>query len=417
MTALLLFHARTGARVTMRTAAPLFSAIVAVLIMCGSPAEALRAVAKEAYSIPRLNSGPIFIAALAFVLCAWGARRLAAGLNQWFRSLPVSSAASRRGLLLGLLVVELPVVFALTLLALVVISERWPLIRAAGATAALPPLRWTVVLAASAIFALPVQRAKLTRTCALVAAAMALFGRWWYLIPAVLLLALGEECAGSIRTVPARQPWSSTRFPLTARIAWRALRLKTVTAVLPGLAALAAGWFFITNNALSAARTAGAARFSGTLACALCLASLARSLAVRRPPWPWSRSLPWSSMDRVIQDASFLAIHAVPLATAVSLRSATAAVQVLLAIPLLSLRAVDHMRRLPARRHGMSLFLLEGLIDAMLLALVPGAALLFLAGVVPALYLARHSESHQGVGDWGEIHHAAAGDTFVGRDE
>jgi hypothetical protein len=122
-------------------------------------------------------------------------------------------------------------------------------------------------------------------------------------------------------------------------------------------------------------------------------------------------------MDRVIQDVLFLAIHALPLAIAVALLNGTAAVLVLLALPLLSLRAAEHMRRLSARRHGMSLFLLEGLIDAMVLALVPGAGLLFLAGVAPALYLARHSESHQRVGDWGEILHAAVGDTFLERNE
>src|SRR5215469_7698740 len=105
--ALLRFHFRVGVRVAIRASPPLFCAIVA---------------------------GVVFpIAAIAFLLPAWGKARLRQSLNGWMRHLPLSDGMNGVGLWLALVTVQLPLVVMLTLLGLVAARSglpiRWPAIR------------------------------------------------------------------------------------------------------------------------------------------------------------------------------------------------------------------------------------------------------------------------------------------------
>ena len=56
-----------------------------------------------------------------------------------------------------------------------------------------------------------------------------------------------------------------------------------------------------------------AARLGAGLGVVLALAQMAEALAVRRPAWPWSRSLPWSAARRAGADALILGGHVLPL--------------------------------------------------------------------------------------------------------
>lgn len=173
---------------------------------------------------------------------------------------------------------------------------------------------------------------------------------------------------------------------------------------------MGAAWAFVANNELAPEHVRLAARLGGGLATVLLLASLGESLAVRRPAWPWSRSLPWTAAQRVRSDALFLALHALPL---VLLAAAVhpAALAVLAILPFLAVRAAGAMRRAPERRTGASgEILAEGFLLAALVALLPWTSLLALAGTPFAVRAAAERDKRQKVSRWLELHHLAAGD-------
>jgi hypothetical protein len=148
----------------------------------------------------------------------------------------------------------------------------------------------------------------------------------------------------------------------------------------------------------------------GCVAVLLFLAGLAGQLAVRRPVWPWARSLPWSVARRVSSDALFMASQAIPLMLLTALLDARAALAVLAVVPFLALRAAAYVRRVADRRSGVGGFIVEGLITGALVCLVPETAWVFLVAAPLALRAATDAELHQKATRWSERHHAAAGD-------
>lgn len=137
---------------------------------------------------------------------------------------------------------------------------------------------------------------------------------------------------------------------------------------------------------------------------------MGESLAVRRPAWPWSRSLPWSAARRAGADAAILGGHVLPLVL-LAARIDPAALVILAILPLLSIRAAGAMRRAPERRTGAAgEIVFEGALLAALAALLPWTAILPLALVPWALRAAAERERRQKVSRWLELHHLAAGD-------
>ena len=194
------------------------------------------------------------------------------------------------------------------------------------------------------------------------------------------------------------------------RTAWRAVRWRVLRAYGAALAALGATALFASNNPMPGPLLSATVRFGGAFAGALFMAILAQQLAVRRPVWPWARSLPHSSGQRILSDALILCLAAVPLLVCASLVDITGALTSLSAMPLLSVRAAGHMRRLPERKTGSSVVLVEGFAIAAALALFSWSSLVWLAGVPAAFGAARRLETRQKVTRWLELHHTAAGD-------
>src|SRR5215470_16517841 len=95
--AILQFHFRVGVRVAIRASPPVFCVIVAGILFQDSASEATLMVARAAYSSVFLP-----IAAIAFLLPAWGKSRLQQSLNGWTRHLPLSDGMNRIGLWLAL---------------------------------------------------------------------------------------------------------------------------------------------------------------------------------------------------------------------------------------------------------------------------------------------------------------------------
>ncbi|HKV06565.1 MAG TPA: hypothetical protein VJ725_00410, partial [Thermoanaerobaculia bacterium] len=152
----------------------------------------------------------------------------------------------------------------------------------------------------------------------------------------------------------------------------------------------------------------------GGWAAVLLLAQMAETLAVRRPAWPWARSLPGSARRRVGFDAALLALHTLPLFALGIWLAPTP--WVLLApaaiVPFLALRAAGAMRRAPERRTGASgEIVAEGLFLGALVALLPWTALLALPAIPWAWRAAAERDRAQKVSRWLELHHLAAGDS------
>jgi hypothetical protein len=173
---------------------------------------------------------------------------------------------------------------------------------------------------------------------------------------------------------------------------------------------MAGAWAFVAHNALAPEHVALAALLGGGCAVVFLFAQLGETLAARRPAWPWSRSLPWSASRRVISDAAFLAVHALPLLIlAVAIHPAALALFAL--TPPFAVRVAGAMRRAPERRTGASgEILMEGLPAAAAVALLPWISLLLLAATPLALRAAAERERRQKVSRWLELHHLAVGD-------
>ncbi len=403
--AILLFHLRVGGRLAIQSFIPLFSAMIFVIMLQIDPAAFVEQIARQIFGSPPSTGILVVLACLASAFPVWAAPRMAHGLNSWVRHLPISSSNNRRGLALALIVVQTPLVVALGIFAFVAssrgISVFGPIL-----------LRILLLIVGTAFAALPVKNRWASAPIASAGALLALFGQAWMLLPALFLLLLADILAGPIREVRAHKPWSAAGAWFGYRIAWRALGWRMLGCYLIALLPLGFALLFIRNNELSGGFLSGTARFSGSMAMVLFLSILSERLSVRRPVWPWARSLAWSSLRRVLDDALLLAVHALILLILSALLHLESAVLLLLVLPLLAVRAAGHMRRMPERRMRNGPFLLEGFFISGIVALLPWSVLLTLAAAPVALVAARNTDSRQKVTRWLEKHHDAGGDSL-----
>ena len=168
----------------------------------------------------------------------------------------------------------------------------------------------------------------------------------------ILLLIASDLLSGPIQEKTRRRPWRSAESFFEFKVAWRAIGSKLLRQYLISLLILGVTALFAHNSELGGSLLSATGRFGGCIAIAVFLSSTAAKLAKNRPGWPWARSFPISSCRRVATDALFLGIHSVPLLIPVAFIDTSAMWIVLLTIPLLSLRAAGHMRRLREREPG-----------------------------------------------------------------
>jgi hypothetical protein len=235
-------------------------------------------------------------------------------------------------------------------------------------------------------------------------------------LPGAALLLVAERIAGPLAPRPHRPMLRAAYAPtgparIGLRIAWRASRARLLIAYLAPVVPLAVGGLFVANNELSAPQQGLALRLAFGAALVVLLASLAHTLAVRRPTWPWARSLPWSALRRARADAILLGAAALPpVALAAALRPA-AAVPVLAMLPLAAALAAGALRRAPERRSGAAgEVLVVGLFAVGVVALVPLLAAAALAATPWAIAAAAERERGLRVSRWLDRHHLAVGD-------
>lgn len=196
-------------------------------------------------------------------------------------------------------------------------------------------------------------------------------------------------------------------------LSMRAVRGRLIIAYLPAAVALGAAWLFLTNNELAARTAFSLSLFGLSLGLTGFIGTAAEILAVRRPAWPWSRSLPRSAAARVRDDALLLALLALPLAAGLAILHRQAWEIVYLAGPLawLAARGAGAMREAGDKPFGvLGQTAVEGTMISMALALLPWISFLLAAAAPVAFLLARNSERRLKPTRWAERHHANAGD-------
>lgn len=409
--ALLRFHLHVGSRLALRALMPTVAAALGGLFFLGD----------DFYiSFSRLLFGPaskggsgVLIALTAVGFASVAAPRVCRGLGGWMRHLPIHGRAQRRAALVAIAVAQTPLLLGFVGFAWVATN----LGKHPGAFL-VDLLALAVCALAAALVVMPVERPVAVRPLALAAAVAAVSGGALPLGAGALLLLAADAVAGELpRHATAGTPVAGGgRTGLSGdfvelRIAWRALKWRLLSAWALGLLPLGAAFLFVTNNELAPRHVRLAALLGGAGAVVFLLADLGEALGVRRPAWPWVRSLPWSADRRVRADAAFLAAHALPLLALTAKIDLLAGVAVLAVTPWLVARAAGAVRRAPERRTGASgEILLEGFLLSAALALLPWLAVLALAGPPWALRAAAERERAQKVSRWLELHHLAVGD-------
>jgi len=365
------------------------------------PAGGVLVLAKAIYAANPRPADMLVFVAFSFILSRWASSRVSVGANGWIRHLPATEAARRRSLLAAVVCAQIPLAAGLVLLA--VVASR------AGLSLTAPVVRSLVVVTAAAMGSLPVRRRALTTTMGIVAALVSAWPQSGVFLSLPILVAV-DAVSGSVEVKPAQKEFASRDLLLGVRIAFRAVGWRILPAVGFGALAQAAGWLVIANNQLSGTVANAAGRLAGSMACVLCLFSLAKDLAVCRPPWPFSRSLPWSTGRRTTEDASWFVLCTLPLLLLIP--SVPSLPSVLALVPLLTIRAAEYVRRIPARRTAALVFLFEGTLVACFVTVFPLlTALICVTGAIPAWKSARRADSRQRTTAWFELHHAGAGDT------
>jgi hypothetical protein len=422
--ALLRFHVSVGARLAMRALVPAIVGAVAGGVLLGN--DFLVTLAHSLFGPESSGGSWAMIALVAMGAASMAAPRICRGLDGWLRHLPVSGLAHRRAAVLAVAVSQSPLLLLLAVLSLYGTKETEAFL--------VDALGLGVTGLAAAVLAVPAKRRLARGVLAAASAVMAGSGGWTELGIGILLLGTADGVAGTLgrakpisgggalsrrwggRRGEGRGEGSRAGAPLLTfqtRIAWRALGWRIAGGYALGLLPVLAAFAFVTNNELAPAHQRLGTLLGSATSVVLLFAQLAEMLAVRRPAWPWSRSLPWSAAGRVSFDALFLGLHALPLLGLAVwvLPSRLPLLAVVVIVPFLALRAAGAMRRAPERRAGASgEVLAEGMLLAALVSLLLWTSLLALAGVPFALRAAAERERRQKVSRWLELHHLAVGD-------
>lgn len=412
---LVLFHLQSGGRVALRSVIPLAGGIVAAGVLAGSPLIVLAPVASILF--PEGHSSAAAAAAVAlFVLTfKWLGPRLTRGLNGWMRHLPASGATHRRAVTFGLMVASLPIILFVASAGVVSIPLH-PFISLLR-LAALPVVVW-----ASALAALPLR--PWVRLLSVIAATLSFFGSPEGLMFGIGGLVVSDLGAGPVRGpahrgISGRTTFTTSRWSLQwIRITFRALGLRFLSGPLSSALVLGPLVLFLHNNTLSPFQESVAIRFAALAAGIVGLAVVADALVVRRPPWPWIRSLPFSSATRVAFDATIVGIVAAPALAVAGFLDLESLAPLMGVMPLCALRAVSAIRIAPGKPISASgTILLEGGLMAVAVAVWPWMTLPILVLTPLAFRAAVRDDQGQEVSRWHELHHLAAGDSLSWSDQ
>jgi hypothetical protein len=402
------FHLETGVRVVLGLGSVQLVAGIAALSFHPQPLVALRSAACGVTDGSAFPGAGFVLAGLSLGAAALAARRLVPGARGWTLHLPVSATGQYRALLLALVASQ-----ALT-------AAAWIGFLGAGlglgATLRMPyPLALPGILVSAACVVLPYSR-RWERPVSGLALALSAWGSWPSLLAAGACLA-GVVGYGRLSLVrgPERGRVAGIRRPETilTRISWAALGPGGGTAFLGALLPVAGAFFVLRNNpGISPEESGIAVRGGCGLGVLLVVLSLAGRLVAQRPPWAWSRSLPWFARMRVGHDAGFLVMHALPIVLVAAILDPRAAAATLVLGLYLALRGAGAMRstdsgptRLGWRMNA------EGVLAVILVTAFPASAWGLLALAPLAWVRARNRERALKVSLIRERQYSRAGDS------
>ena len=406
--ALARFFVQIGSRLAIAASAPLAAAGIGWLGVQQAPSAALRALALSLFGPQSGNLAGLVPALLGLILAGWAAPRIEKGMQGWIRHLPVSRRDLDAGATIALVVAQAPIAIALVALTLVatLTSHNVAWVRVASI-----PL--TIVAAAMCVR--QGGRRWASASLAIAGLVMASTNAWPSLLVAAIALGAAEAVTASGSSIHRARPDRRhvALGEVALRITLRALGLRALTTYLGAAVPVGAVLLFLHNNELDRARATAAVRLGIGLAIAFLVASLAERLAVRRPVWPWARSLPWSARHRVLHDTLVFGAATIPILAVGAWLAPWALPPLGAHAALVSVGAAGALRRAAERRMGAAGEVLAvGAMTAALLSLVPWLAIGALALVPLALRGAANRDQTQHVSAWLERHHQGSGDSL-----
>ena len=399
------FHLHVGIRLALRIFIPVISIFFALYYLLRP--ELFNHLMAQILDGGFLLSG-ITTTFFCLFVASFASRRICLGLNGWIRHLPIEGIVHRRMAGIAISIAQIPTLAILACLA--VVAMKLYKVSAVPFIAGLP-----LVGLACGLCVLPVKRKLITRSLAVPAAIGFASNNWAFLSGGILLLIAADMVSG-----PLVQFKKNFHFHkqykgklLVASINWRALRQRSLVPYLLSLPFLGAALLFIANNNPAPLLAEQVIRFGGSLSLVLIFSMFAHMLASRRPPWPWIRSLPWSSKTRIVWDASYIGLHALPLVILIGAINLKSMLPLAVSIPFFAAYSAFSIRQASESAMGTSgRVALFGALASLLLCLVPWSSLFFLALTPLVLQQAAKAEKHQKVSRWLELHHLAAGDSL-----
>ncbi len=403
--AFFLFHLRVGTRLALRAFVPLVGVVFALFYIL-RPEFLVSLVGALRQAGVLLSGLPATVFSL--VVAGLASRRVCLGLSGWIRHLPADSTTRRRTAGLAVFLAQSPALLILALLGPAASPTAG--FSFAPYLAGLPPLGL-----ASALAVLPVKRRMSSSVLAILACLCFSSLRWGYFLGGAVLLAAADLISGPL-TIKRKPPVFHRTFPgkfFLFSLGWRALGGRLFIPYVLALFPLGAARLFALNNNPSPALSGAVARFGGAMALVVFSALFSHLLAMRRPPWPWARSLPWSAGHRVLLDALFISLHTLPLLVLSAVINPLAAAPLIAASPSLAFWAASSLRQAPGSPTGaLGRIFAAGTLAALWLSLTPWASLLVMSVSPFILKQAGRIEQRQKVSRWLELHHLAAGDSL-----
>jgi hypothetical protein len=403
--AFFLFHLHVGTRLALRTFVPLVCVVFALFYI----------LRPEFFSslVGTLLQGGFLLSGLpatlfSLTVAGLASRRIGLGLSGWIRHLPVDSATHRRTAGLAVFVAQCPALLILAVLGLAATEITG--LSVAPYLAGLPLLGL-----ASGLAVLPVKRRIPSRVLAILGCLCFSSARWGFFPIGAVLLAAADRISGPL-TLKRKRPVFRRTFPgkfFLFSLGWRALWPRLFIPYVLALFPLGAARLFALNNNLAPALSDAVARFGGAMGLVIFSALFSHLLALRRPPWPWARSLPLSAKQRVLSDSLFISLHTLPLLVLSATMGLLPALSLIIASPSLALWAASSVRQTPSSRTGaLGRILIAGTLAALLLSLMPWASFFVLSCSPFILKQAIQIEQRHKVSRWLELHHLAAGDSL-----
>ena len=404
--AFLRFHLNVGARLAAKILAPLIAAFFAAFYIFKIDFFVVlaRALFVDSHQV---ISGLIY-SGILIGTSRMISPRICLGLNGWIRHLPLKSRSNRRMALISIFMAQWPVLLSLSIPSLL-------LSKSLGVNPAVYLSGLPVLGLSSALFVLPIRNSLLIKPFVFGACILSASGSWLMLIAGAFIFLICDLFSGALVSGKKRQRFGKVTkgLWLSFFIAWRALKWRIGFPYIFSFFFLGLTQVFIQNNDPNPVLFGKIYLFGGACGAVVICAFLAHVLAVRRPPWPWSRSLPWSSRRRVLMDAGYLAMSSIPFLLLVFVMERKSIFPLLLSLPALCFLSSWTISRVFALRTGAyGTILIYGVIGALLLCLYPLISVLYLVITPLLLKQAVDQERLLKVSRWLERHHLAAGDSL-----